>query len=159
MRTLTLAGAMVAGAMIALPPSLSAQEPQQAPPPRRDSVELRAEREIFAYPGFERRNPFRPLGATEGGPRFELMRLQGILFSREPGRSIATLTAGGGSMMTDTGVQQVRGRSARLRVGQRWGNVRVVEIRQDRIIVDVEEFGLLERREMRLQTRSQGGSR
>ncbi len=160
--SLRLGVALVAGLTFA-PAALVAQDGQQPPPPpaRPDSVELRAEREVFAYPGFERRNPFKPLvGPDEGaGPRFEVMRLRGIAFSREPGRSIATLVAGGGTMMTDAGVQQVRGQSARLRVGQRWGNVRIVEIRRDRIIVEVEEFGLSERREMRLPARSQGGSR
>lgn len=133
---------------------------QSAPPPQqaRDSVELRAEREIFAYPSFERRNPFKPLTTAESGPRFEQMRLTMIIHSTEPGRSVALLTVGGGSMMTNAGVQQVRGESARLRVGERWGNVRIVSIYRDRIVVDVTEFGLAERREMRLPTRSQGGS-
>ncbi|UCC23775.1 MAG: hypothetical protein JSU98_08535 [Gemmatimonadales bacterium] len=148
--------ALLAVGLVALPARGTAQE--GPPPPPQDSVELKAEREIFAYPSYERRNPFKPLTAAEGGPRFEMMRLQGIIYSPEPGRSVATLTAGGGSRITQTGVQAVRGQSARLRVGERWGNVRVVEIRRDRIIVDVEEFGLAERREMRLQTRSQGGS-
>jgi hypothetical protein len=86
------------------------------------------------------------------------MRLTMIIHSTEPGRSVALLTVGGGSMMTNAGVQQVSGESARLRAGQRWGNVRVVAIYRDRIVVDVTEFGLAERREMRLPTRSQGGS-
>jgi hypothetical protein len=156
MRRLTFAGGLLVAGFLILPAAAVAQN--APPPPQQDSVELKAEREIFAYPSFERRNPFKPLTAAEGGPRFEMMRLQGIIYSREPGRSVATLTAGGGSRTTQAGVQAVRGQSARLRVGQRWGNVRVVEIRPDRIIVDVEEFGLAERREMRLQTRSQGGS-
>lgn len=152
---------LIAAALLVLPAGLRAQG-QQTPPPTPpqtspDSVELKAEREIFAYPGFERRNPFRPLTSSDGGPRFEQMRLQGIIYSAEPGRSVATLTAGGGQRISETGVQNVRGQSARLRVGQSWGNVRVVEIRPDRIIVEVEEFGLSERREMRLQTRGQGG--
>ena len=128
--------------------------PRQAP----DSLELRAEREIFAYPDYQRRNPFKPLTTAEGGPRFEQMRLKMIIYSTEPGRSVALLTVGGGSMMTNTGIQEVRGESARLRAGERWGNVRVVQIHRDRIIVDVTEFGLSERREMRLPARSQGGS-
>lgn len=153
-------GVLLAVGLFLIPADGRAQEQEQPPtPPRRDSVELKAEREVFAYPAFERRNPFRPLTSSEGGPRFEMMRLQGIIYSTEPGRSIALITAGGGTQMTATGTQNVRGEGARLRVGQRWGNVRVVEIRPDRIIVDVEEFGLSERREMVLNTRGQGGSR
>lgn len=151
-------------ALIALPAGLAAQEGQQPPPPvQQDSVELRAEREVFAYPEFERRNPFKPLTGSEGGPRFEQMVLSMVIHSTEPGRSVALLTASGGPRMTPLGAEQAAARgttvpTARLRVGERWGNVRVVEIFRDRIIVDVEEFGLVERREMRLQTRGQGGS-
>jgi type II secretory pathway component PulC len=161
-RHLAPGAALLAGFLL-LPTAGQAQDQQQPPPtpPRRDTAtaELRAEREVFAYPGFERRNPFKPLTSSEGGPRFEMMRLQGIIYSTEPGRSVALITAGGGTQMTATGTMNVRGEGARLRVGQRWGNVRVVEIRRDRIIVDVEEFGLSERREMVLNTRGQGGSR
>jgi hypothetical protein len=120
-------------------------------------VDLRAEREVFDYPDFARRNPFKPLTGIEGGPRFEQMRLTGIILSATPARSVATLRAGAASDRTGAGDAQ--GRSTRLRVGERWGNVRVVAIRQDRIVVDVEEFGLAERREMLLPTRGQGGSR
>lgn len=161
-RALTWSGLILLAGTLLLPGAGYAQDTQAqqaGPPPRRDSVELRPEREVFAYPGFERRNPFQPLLGGPGGPRFELMRLQAIVYSREPGRSLATLTAGGGNRMTDTGLQVSRGESRRLRVGQSWGNVRVIEIRPDRVIVEVEEFGLAERREMRLENRSQGGSR
>lgn len=156
-RAWILGGLVVTAAAMA-PAGVAAQDRPPTPPAQQDSLELRAEREIFSYPSFERRNPFKPLTTADGGPRFELMRLEGVIFSTEPGRSVALVTAGGGSRMTDSGMQTVRGESARLRVGERWGNVRVVEIRRDRIIVDVTEFGLAERREMRLPTRSQGGS-
>lgn len=150
-------------ALIALPAGLAAQEGQQPPPPvQQDSVELRAEREVFAYPEFERRNPFKPLTGSEGGPRFEQMVLSMVIHSTERGRSVALLTASGGPRLVQLGAQATARQgpvpTARLRVGERWGNVRVVEIFRDRIIVDVEEFGLVERREMRLQTRGQGGS-
>lgn len=57
--------------------------------------------------------------------------------------------------------QRVRpaGVARSLRVGERWGNIRVVEIRPDLVVVDVEEFGVAERKIMRLaDERSQGGS-
>lgn len=153
---LILATMAVGGVM---PTALTGQEEAGNPPPP-DSVDLKAEREVFEYPVFERRNPFKPLGGGEGeGPRYEQMQLDGIIFSTEPGRSVALLSAGAGTRVTSIGTQDVRGRSRRVRAGDSWGNVRVVEIRRDMIVVDVEEFGLSERREMRLQTRGQGGSR
>lgn len=163
MRTSLRALLLALAGLLLLPSVAWAQQPPPAgagppPPPaeRRDSVDLRAEREVFDYPEFARRNPFKPLTGIEGGPRFEQMRLTGVILSDVPARSVATLTAGGSSGAAS---REDRGRSARLRVGERWGNVRVVAIRQDRIVVDVEEFGLAERREMLLPTRGQGGSR
>lgn len=156
-RVLALGGALLLpGVAVAQAPTGQGAPPDRARP---DSVELRAEREVFAYPSFDRRNPFKPLTGAEGGPRFEQMKLTGIIYSSEAGRSVATLAAGGGTEITEAGSRQIRGRSARLRAGERWGNVRIVAIRQDRIVVDVEEFGLAERREMLLPTRGQGGSR
>ena len=38
-----------------------------------------------------------------------------------------------------------------------WGNVRVVEIQRDRVVLDVEEFGLTERRVLELTRRRAGG--
>jgi hypothetical protein len=47
--------------------------------------------------------------------------------------------------------------SQRLRVGQSWGNVRLVEIAQDQIVVAVTEFGVTEQRILRMPIRRQGG--
>lgn len=157
-------GLLLVALAVLAPMGLAAQDGQGPPPsqgpPTPDSVELRAEREIFAYPAFDRRNPFRPLTAAEGaGPRFEQMRLLGIVYSQEPGMSVATITAGSSTVVSPSGTpQETRGRSRYLRTGERWGNVRILEIRRDRVIVEVEEFGLAERREMLLQNRRQGGS-
>ena len=163
MRIPLLALVLALAGLLLFPTVAWAQAPtpdRAGPPPppaeRRDSVDLRAEREVFNYPEYARRNPFKPLTGVEGGPRFEQMRLTGVILSGIPARSVATLTAGGAAGAAS---REDRGRSARLRVGERWGNVRVVAIRQDRIVVDVEEFGLAERREMLLPTRGQGGSR
>ncbi len=115
---------------------------QEAPPPavRNDTVQLVFEREVFAYPGHARRNPFRPLtGAADTGPRFEELWLMGTMVDPAPGASVALLGrigAGGAA----------GGTTYRLRVGERIGNVRVVEIRNREIIVEVEEFGMRERR-------------
>ncbi len=149
-----------------LPGAVSAQDPQpqqgagaQAGPPE-PVVELILLREVFEYPSFARRNPFVPLtSSADGGPRFEQMRLLGIAYSESPAlASIATLTAGGGAP-TGVGPDQVTsGESNMLRVGERWGNVRVQQIFKDYIVVEVTEYGVSEIREMRIQARGQGGS-
>lgn len=147
--------------LLAAPGAAWAQEgaaQQEAPPAQPASLVF--EREVFTYPSFERRNPFESLLATSaGGPRFEQMRLEGIIYSETPGASIALVSAGRMGAANPDAPGRAVGQSTRLRVGERWGNVRVREIRRTQIVVDVEEFGLIERRIMDLPTRGQGGSR
>lgn len=137
----------------------AAAQEQEQDPPVRPQTNLVFEREVFTYPSFERRNPFATLAAnTEGAPRFEQMRLEGIVFSEQPGMSLALLSAG--RRGTDGAAPGTAvGSSRRLRAGERWGNVRIVEIRRTQVVVEVEEFGTTERRTMELPTRGQGGSR
>lgn len=133
------------------------QTPPPGPPPQDslrppDTTQLVHRREVFSYPEFQRRNPFTSLVGGNAGPRYEGMRLLVTLVSdTDPSRSIATITVGGGSPEAPPMTRQ-------LRVGERWGNVVVREIRQEEILVDVEEFGQIEARIMRLTTRGQGGS-
>nr|NIP81810.1 hypothetical protein [Gemmatimonadota bacterium]NIQ57354.1 hypothetical protein [Gemmatimonadota bacterium]NIU77517.1 hypothetical protein [Gammaproteobacteria bacterium]NIX46725.1 hypothetical protein [Gemmatimonadota bacterium]NIY11073.1 hypothetical protein [Gemmatimonadota bacterium] len=57
---------------------------QRAGPPGQAAarITLVYEREVYAYSGAGRRDPFRPLtGDAEMGPRFEELTLQGIIFS------------------------------------------------------------------------------
>jgi hypothetical protein len=69
---------------------------QQPPPP--DTASLVFEREVFAYPTFERRNPFvRVLSGSEGGPRYEELQLIGIIFSSTPDLSVALFGPRGGT--------------------------------------------------------------
>jgi hypothetical protein len=187
--------------LLAAPSSVAAQSQEATPPTGREAAaaELAFEREVFAYPVFQRRNPFAPLLANgAAGPRFEIMRLEGILYDPDPRFSLALIAAGrvdpdqqrqnqgdplglappagqvGGpgeatvqGDVSEQGVQQEAapertrpaGVARSLRVGERWGNIRVVEIRPDVVVVDVEEFGVAERKIMRLaDERSQGGS-
>lgn len=134
-------------------------EAQEQEAPVRPQTNLVFEREVFTYPSFERRNPFATLLAnSEGAPRFEQMRLEGIVFSEHAGMSLVVLSAGRrgtSGAAPGTAVGQTR----RLRAGERWGNVRVVTIRRTDVVVEVEEFGITERRTMELPTRGQGGSR
>lgn len=127
---------------------------QQPPPP--DTASLVFEREVFTYPTFERRNPFvQVVSGSEGGPRFEELQLIGVIFSPNPDLSVALLGPRGGG---PGGEQQQARRTFRARRGEQLGNVRILEIQQTRIVVEVEEFGLTEQRIMELQRPGQGGS-
>lgn len=130
---------------------------QEAPPPG-DTTELVVRREIFIYPAFERRDPFAPLvGVGDGGPRFEELTLMGVIWSPQPPLSVALL-ATGVEFDEDGAIQgQVR-RAYRVREGESLGNSRVLEIRRNRVIFEVTEFGMTEQRELRLRRPSQGGS-
>lgn len=132
----------------ALALSAGIESGEQVPPTpaaRGDTVQLVFEREVFSYPAHARRNPFRPLtGAADAGPRFEELWLMGTMVDPAPGASVALLGrvgAGGAAGQT----------TYRLRVGERIGNVRVVEIRNREIVVEVEEFGMRERRTLEQQ--------
>lgn len=142
-------------------PATLAGQQQQAPPPQQQApTELVFEREVFAYPGYQRRNPFKPLVAgSEGGPRFEHLRLMGILYSGDPSGSVAVLGTSKVSISEDgTSVTVDQGESWYLKVGQSIGNVRILEIRPAQVVVEVEEFGLTEQKIMQLETRRLGGT-
>jgi hypothetical protein len=60
-----------------------------------DSLALAFEREVFAYPEYDRRNPFKTLLTEDGGgPRFESLILIGILYSPFAGESLALFAEG-----------------------------------------------------------------
>lgn len=127
--------------------SAAAQQPQQRPQQGAE-VTLRYEREIFVYPGTARRDPFLPLTseAEGGGPRFEELRLQGIIFSPGIGRSIALLLDSNGQIY-------------RVRVGDRVGNASVIEIGQTRVVLAVQNFGAVRQEILEIQTREGGAER
>lgn len=143
MRTFSHAHGAAAVAALVLAGAALAQGPPSDEPPQEDT-NLVFEREVFDYPSFERRNPFVPLLSTAEGPRFEQMRLRGLIYSPDATGSVALIGAGA--------------RSQRLRAGQSWGNVRVLEIRRTEVLVEVQEFGITEQRVMTLPARGQGGS-
>ena len=104
-----------------------------------DSIQLVFEREVFTYPSFERRNPFRPLtGEEDLGPRFEDMILLGVVLSPRSEASIAVLGARPPGATGD----QPPSRIFRLRSGESLGNVRVLEIRRREVVFAVEDFGI-----------------
>ena len=117
------------------------------------------EREVFQYPSFSRRNPFVPLEGAGGEVRFEQLSLIGIMYSSDPAASVAVLSTGGYTIAQDGTMSPVQGKAFNAKVGQRIGNTTIREIQRDRVVVDVEEFGLTDRRTMLFLTRRQGGSR
>ncbi len=111
--------------------------------PASDSIQLVFEREVFTYPDFERRNPFRALTGEEGSlPRFEDMVLLGVVLSSRTETSIAVLGARPPGSTSD----QPATRIFRLRSGESLGNVRVLEIRRRDVLFSVEDFGIRETR-------------
>lgn len=153
---MSVVGAVAVGLALGAPaPGLAQAPPPQGPPPE---PELVFEREIFQYPAFQRRNPFLPLEGAQGGLRFEQLSLIGIMYSPDPTASVAVLSTGGVSVADDGTLSAVAGDAYNVKVGQTIGNTTVREIQRDRVIVDVEEFGLTDRRTMFFLSRRQGGS-
>lgn len=153
MKRFGLAGLLV-GVFLVWPHTVTAQDPPPpTAPPEASDTELAFEREVFVYPTFDLANPFRPLDAADtGGPRFERLRLSGIIYSETPGRSIATLSTSTVTIGTDGSLTAGPGDSYYLKVGQTIGNTTVIEINSQSIEVDVEEFGVTGRKTMRLMT-------
>lgn len=146
-----------------MPASALAQEPPDtasAQPPGQQPTELVFEREVFTYPSLQRRNPFRPLtGGSQGGPCFEALRVVGIIYSDNPSESVAVLGTSTVEMSEDAATVTVQpGQSWHLKVGQSVGNIRVVEIHREQVVVEVEQFGLTEQKIMQLQIRRLGGT-
>jgi hypothetical protein len=114
-----------------------------------DSLQLVFEREVFTYPGFERRDPFRQLTGDEasGGPRFEDLVLLGVVLSPEVRASVAVVGARPPGSTTD----QPPTRIFRLRPGESLGNVRVIDVRRREIVVEVADFGVRDTRTLALR--------
>lgn len=163
-RTLATPGAALGLVGLCLTAPLGLRAQQQAPDstaPKQPTKppELVFEREVFTYPSVARRNPFAPLAGTEQGPRFEQLRLMGIMYdAKNPSASMAMI--GTSTVRTSQDSTQVtitpRGQAFYLKVGQAAGSVRVVEIHQDSVVVEVAQFGITERKVMRME--SPGGT-
>ncbi len=125
-----------------VPDPASEQLPTTA---EQDSIQLVFDREVFTYPSFERRNPFRSLTGEEG-PRFEDMVLLGVVLSSRAGSSIAVVGARPPGSTSD----QEPTRLFRLRSGESVGNVRVLEIRRREVVFSVDDFGIVETRMLEL---------
>ncbi len=144
-------------AVLVFAPAVAAQNP---PPQQQQQqqAELVFEREIFSYPSFTRRNPFRPLSGPGGSLRFEALSLIGIMYSADGANSVAVLSTGGVTVNEDGTTAPIEGDAFYLKVGERIGNVTIVQIRRDAVVVDVQEFDAIERRTMNFVSRRQGGT-
>jgi hypothetical protein len=123
---------VVLTALSTLPAEAQAQRRagQAAPPARVAEPRLVFEREVYAYPGASRRDPFQPLTGRTAGPLFTDLKLHVIIFvDGAPGESTATLT--------DAGQNQYR-----VRRGDSIGNATVVDIGPTRIVFSIDDFGL-----------------
>lgn len=97
-------------------------------------------REVFDYPADGRRDPFEPLSAgDELGPRFEDLRLAGVIYSPERG-SMAVM------------VDAATGRRYRVWEGDSIGGARLVRVHPDRAEFQVTVFGVSRRDTLRLKT-------
>jgi len=119
---------------------LAAQQGQQPPgvqqsaavaplPTRARDIQLVFEREVFHYPVENRRDPFRSLADQEHmGPLFDDLTLRMIIYSTQPGQSVALLADGAKKVY-------------RLHKGDIIGNATVLEINQTRVLFAVEDYG------------------
>lgn len=79
------------------------------------------QREVFDYPSFDRRDPFRArTGGVTEGPRFENLVLSGVIYNPSVG-SVAVL------------VDRATGRRHRVREGQRLGQMWIDSIRRSEV--------------------------
>ena len=141
---------LLVGMLILWPQAATSQDP---PPPDGPPAqpELSFEREMFVYPSFARLSPCWPLlPASIGRPRCARLLLIGIIYFETPGRSVATVSTSIATIAADGTISADIGDSYHLKVGQTIGNTTVVVINRKSIEVEVEEFGITDRRTMRL---------
>lgn len=127
---------LLAGAWIALLCAGPAAAPAAAQEPPEDSTLMR---EVFDYPSSGRRDPFEPLSTEQDlGPRFEDLRLAGVIYSPDRG-SIAVLA--------DVATQ----RRYRVWEGDVIGGARLISVGQDHAEFLVTVFGVSRRDTLRLK--------
>lgn len=161
-------GGLLSAAALLSATNVNAQEAGNTPIMQASdsTVELSFERETFGYPQFARRNPFRALVTAEaGGPRWEQLHLLGIIQADDPAESVVLFGVGQmpepseDGVSTDTEAEEGKKiETFRLRRGDVLGNTRVLEIQRTQVTVEVEEFGLTDRRVMALPKPSRGGT-
>lgn len=102
------------------------------------------EREVFAYPAGERRNPFLPArDLSVHGPRIEDTRLLGIMHHPDSTYSLVVLGTATrlGGLRDTVGAgagPRVGWATVRLRLGDVHGSLRIVQIHEDRVVVEAD---------------------
>ena len=110
-------------------------------------------REVFVYPGGVRRDPFRRLVPGDpAGPGFEELRLIGVVLSPHPRASVALV---GLSVARPSDRFRAGDRTFRVREGAVLGDMRVVRVGRDHLILETSRLGVSEHLELRLE-RQQG---
>ena len=145
---------------------LAGQNTSAPAPPSGDTVALAFEREVFTYPEYSRRNPFKTLLTAEGGgPRFENLLLLGILYSPYAGESVAVFGEGTRTVnpaapgVPESVTVELTGGTYRVREGATIGSLTVRLIERQQVIIEVLEFGVTESRVMVLSRGTSGGGR
>lgn len=97
-------------------------------------------REIFSYPAQGRRDPLSPVrGGEDVGPRFEDLKLSGIIYNPSVGSVV---------VLVDTNLDK----RYRVREGERLGEVRVLEIRPSEVEFSISgTFGQARREVLRVK--------
>jgi hypothetical protein len=144
MRPVSLTHALALAAFAAFAQPLTAQNAPPATPPAQPpqgEPKLVFEREVFRYPGENRRDPFRPLTRQEDlGPVFNDLTLRMIIYSPDPKQSVADVADAGR-------------KSYRLRRGESLGNAQVVEIGPAHVVFSVDDFGVRRQETLDLKPR------
>ncbi|MFW6083946.1 MAG: hypothetical protein ACODAA_01920 [Gemmatimonadota bacterium] len=124
--------AVAAAALLAAGPASGEARAQET---SEDSTLMR---EVFDYPSADRRDPFEPLSTEqELGPRFEDLRLAGVIYSPDRG-SVAVL------------VDEATERRYRVWEGDVIGGARLISVGQDHAQFLVTVFGVSRRDTLRL---------
>lgn len=106
------------------------------------------DREVFVYPGGDRRDPFeRPLPATSAGARFEDLQLVGVIHSPDGRESVALISSGTANPAAAAAAGE---RTFRLRQGVVLGEMRVLQVEREYVIVEIRRFGIGEQRQLHL---------
>ena len=106
------------------------------------------DREVFVYPGGDRRDPFeRPLPGNSAGAGFEDLRLIGVIHSPNARESVALVSSRTAIPAAATATGE---RTFRLRQGVVLGEMRVVRVEREYVIVEIRRFGIGEQRQLHL---------
>ena len=147
----------IAIALVATPAAAQDQPaaPPQAPPAAgqpqapasaaASDPRLIFEREVYAYPGRARRDPFMPLTGQNAGPLFSDLRLRVILYSEIPSQSVVA-------------VSDAANKQYRLRRGDSVGNATVVDIGPTRVVFSVSDFGIRRQEILELKAANREGA-